>query len=85
MNVINAFWISFWIVINRLFRRRPIRIKCCVCGKLYWLTVEKIVDTFSDDTGRSHIVIICPSCGLRHCVVFARLEKDTKIIHVETS
>ena len=76
--------IAFWTVINKIFRWRPIVLGCCDCNATYYLTKNVVMDIWEDEDGNRNPVVDCPNCGLRHCVLFVRIDPEAKAIKYET-
>lgn len=75
---------AFWYVFHKIFRWRPIILGCCDCKGAFYLTKNKVIDTWHDDKGDDNPVIECPWCGLTHYIILVRIEPGTKPIKFET-
>ena len=42
------------------------------------------MDIWEDEDGNRNPVVDCPNCGLRHCVLFVRIDPEAKAIKYET-
>ena len=57
---------------------RPVKFKCCSCGRTYYFTVDIILDDAVDQDGGRHPIIMCPFCGLAHQVLIFNYRDNTE-------